>query len=275
MKERPPTADVDVDAPEFVHIFGGAAAGERVGLGHGRHQLQVQLLGDGLEGPDVGERGERVEDGDLQDLTLEVERVGHRIAVDVHRGDAAVDKLDVDLGHTQLVGHLAHRLLEGAALDRLERGGDVGLGDPGLGLGAGHGHGGAEAAHLLAGDAHHRLARDRPAHVLGLGEGSITVVDHALDVGDRPRLHVGERLAHLADADDDARSLLPLHHQRLDELGADVEDGVVAVELVAAPQQGKLLASDHRASSSRADRKAAIAWERRPGSPSPPRPKPG
>ena len=131
------TADVDVDAPEFVHILGRAAAGERVGLGDGRHQLQVQLLGDGLEGPDVGERGEGVKDGYLQDLALKVEGVGHRVAVDVHRGDAAVDQLDVDLGHAQLVGHLAHRLLESAALDGLERRGDVGLGDPGLGLGAG------------------------------------------------------------------------------------------------------------------------------------------
>src|ERR1039458_3366809 len=68
-----------------------------------------------------------------------------------------------------------------------------------------------------------------------------------------PRLHVGEGLAHLADADDDARSLLPFDHQRLDELGADVEHGVVAVELPAAAQDRELLAPDHRASSSSVD----------------------
>ena len=233
-------ADVDEDGAARLDVLGVAAARQRVRLGDGGDHLEVELLGDGLQRADVVQRREGVEDGDVHNVALEVDRVAHRVAVDAHRGDGAVHQLDVDLGDAELVRHLAHRLLERAPLHGLQRGGEVRLGDPRLRLRAGHGHRGAEAAHLLAGDAHDRLAGDHLAHVLGLGEGAVAVVDHRLDVGDRAALHVGELLADARGADDDALVVLALDHQRLDELGADVEHRVMGVELGAAAQQREL-----------------------------------
>ena len=108
------------------------------------------------------------------------------------------------------------------------------------GCGRRHGHGGAEAADLLAGDPDDRLARDGLAHVLGFGQRAVAVVDDRLEVGDGARLHVVLRLADLADSEHDALVVLALDDERLDELGADVEHGVVALELLAPLEQCEL-----------------------------------
>src|ERR1019366_7768511 len=140
------------------------------------------------------------------------------------------------------------------------------------------GHGGAEAAHLLARDADDGLAGNGLAHVLGLGEGAIAVVDDRLEIGDGSGLHVGLRLAHLADAEDDALVAFTLDDQGLDELGPDIEDGVVALELLAALQQGELALAHQaalRAVSAMVSRSRETAASRLAGSPTLPRPRSG
>ena len=146
------------------------------------------------------------------------------------------------------------------------------------GCGLRQGHGGAEAAHLLAGDADDRLAGDGLAHVLGFGQRAVAVVDDRLQVGDRARLHVRLRLAHLADAKHDALVVLALDDQCLDELGPDVEDGEVALELLAPLEQSEL-SLRHQAAcpivSLIAARSSDTAASRFAGSPTLPRPRSG
>ena len=127
-------ADVDEDRAELVRLGRRAAAGQRVRLGDRGNKLEVELLSDRLQRPDMREWRERVEDRDLDDVALEVDRVAHRVAVDAHRRDRAVDELDVDLLDAQVVRHLAHRFAERPPLHGLQRGGEVGLGDPRLRL---------------------------------------------------------------------------------------------------------------------------------------------
>ena len=152
------------------------------------------------------------------------------------------------------------------------------LGDACLRLRPRHGHGGAEAADLLTSDADNRLTGDGLAHVLGFSERTVAVVDDRLEVRNGAGLHVGLRLANLADAKDDSFVVLPLDDQRLDELGADVEDGEMALEFLAPLEQGKLSLSDQAACpivSVIASRSTATAASRLAGSPTLPRPRSG
>ena len=273
-----PAADVNEDGAQLVRLGGRAAARQGVGLGDRGHELEVQLLRDRLQRPDVRERSERVEHRDLHDVSLEVHRIADRVPVDAHRGDRAVDQLDVDLLDAEVVGHLADRFPERSPLHRLQRRGEICLGDACLWLRPRHGHGRAEAAHLLAGDADDRLTGDGLAHVLGFGQRAVAVVDDRLEVGDRARLHVRLRLTDLADPEDDALVVLPLDDQRLDELGADVEHGVVALELLA-PLEERELSLGHQAAcptvSVMALRSRETAASRLAGSPTLPRPRSG
>jgi len=82
---RSATTDVDEDAPGIVDLVGRRATRHRVRLGHGCHQLQVQLRGDGLKGADVRQRREGVEDGDDHLLSLESERIADGEPVDAGR----------------------------------------------------------------------------------------------------------------------------------------------------------------------------------------------
>src|ERR1017187_7819635 len=224
------------------------------------------------------ERSERVEHRDLDDVPLEIHRVADCVSVDAHRGDRAVDQLDVHLLDAEVVRHLTNCLAERSPLYRLKRRGEIRLGDACLGLRPRHGHGRAEAANLLAGDPDDRLARDRLAHVLGLGQRAVAVVDDRLEVGDGACLHVGLRLTDLTDPEHDALVVLAFHDQGLDELGADVEHRVVGLELLTPLEQGELSLSHQAAcpmDSVMVSRSSDTAASRLDGSPTLPRPRSG
>src|SRR6202011_3113606 len=85
-----PAADVDEDAAGLVDLVDGARPGDRVGLRHRSHKLQVELDDHRLDGPDVGQRREGVEDRDVEVVALEAEWVGDGVAVDPHAGDCRV-----------------------------------------------------------------------------------------------------------------------------------------------------------------------------------------
>src|SRR6266700_7750592 len=66
--------DVHEDRALLPRLLAGRGPGQRVRMGDRGRQLEVELPDDGLHGPDLGDGGERVEDGDLQVLALEADR---------------------------------------------------------------------------------------------------------------------------------------------------------------------------------------------------------
>ena len=106
--------------------------------------------------------------------------------------------LQLLLGHRRVGVLAAHRAVRGGALDQ------------------------------LAGDADHRRCRLHARHLARLTEGAGAVGDDRIDVAHRARLHVGQPLALPPGApnrSDQAPLLVrrDFDHQRLGELGADVE----------------------------------------------------
>ena len=147
-----------------------------------------------------------------------------RVAVDRGADDRAVDEPHVDLRQAGLPGDRALGLVERLALDGVDELHELGVADRLLGLLALLGERRREALDELAGDADDDLGRPEAGHLLGLLERDRAVVDDRGDVGDRARLHVAQALALAADAPDrPVAVLVDLEHERLGELGADVE----------------------------------------------------
>ncbi len=73
------------------------------------------------------------------------------------------------------------------------------------------------------GDADDDLGRVDAGRALRLAQRRPAVLDHALDIGDRRRLHVTQALPGPSGAGHDARAVLDAEHERLDVLGADVQ----------------------------------------------------
>ena len=71
-------ADVDEDRAGLADLLGAEHAGHRIRLGDDLEELEIELAGDALEGAEVDERRERVEDPDLHVAALEPDRVGQR-----------------------------------------------------------------------------------------------------------------------------------------------------------------------------------------------------
>ena len=68
----------------------------------------------------MDERGERVEDPDLDVATLEADRVRQRVAVDRRAGHRRVDEPDVDVRQPGLPGDRPLGLAERLALDDVD-----------------------------------------------------------------------------------------------------------------------------------------------------------
>ena len=172
----------------------------------------------------MDQRGERVEDPDLHVAALEADRVRDGVAVDAGRGHRGVDQPDVDVGQAGLPGDRPLGLAQGRLLDHVDQLLELGLGDRLVRPLALLVVAGREALDQLAGDPDDDLGRPEAGHLLGFLEGDRAVVDDGRDVGHRARLHVREALALAPDAPDDADAArVDLEHERLGELGADVE----------------------------------------------------
>ena len=90
-----PAADVDEQRAGLADLLRAEDARHGVRLGDDLQQLEVQLAGHGLERAEVHQRGERVEDADLDVPALEPDRVGEGVAVDRGAHDGAVDEAHV------------------------------------------------------------------------------------------------------------------------------------------------------------------------------------
>ena len=91
----PPTSTNS--APGLADLVVAEDAGDGVRLGDDLEQLEVELARDALQGAEVDQRRERVEDPDLDVAALEPDRVRQRVAVDRGAGDRGVDEPDVDV----------------------------------------------------------------------------------------------------------------------------------------------------------------------------------
>jgi len=103
--------------------------GHGVRLGDDLEEIQFEVLGDALEGAQVDERRERVEDTDLDVAALEADRVRNRVAVDLSAGDGGVDETDIDLCQARLPGNCALGFTQGFALDTVDEALQLGFGD--------------------------------------------------------------------------------------------------------------------------------------------------
>src|SRR4029077_8325903 len=104
-------------------------------------------------------------------------------------------------------------------------------------------------------DPHHDLARDGLRHVLGRLERAVARLDHRLEVCDRPARHRRGRLRLTADSENLAVQTVTPHHQKLDEIGADVEHGEVRVVVAALAEElefGHLSSRSRRSNASAA-----------------------
>ena len=102
-------------------MVGAEHPGDRVGLGDDLEKLEVELARHALEGPEVDQRREGVEDPDLDVAALEADRVRQRVAVNCGPGDGSVHEPDVDVGQAGLPGDGALRLAEGLTLDAVDQ----------------------------------------------------------------------------------------------------------------------------------------------------------
>ena len=118
---RRPPADVDEQRPGLADVVAAEHARDGIGLGDDLEQLEVELRRHALQGAQVDQRRERVEDPDLDVPALEADRVGQRVAVDRGAGDRGVDQPDVDMRQAGLPGDRPFRLLERLALDDVDQ----------------------------------------------------------------------------------------------------------------------------------------------------------
>src|SRR5438093_9226967 len=171
-----------------------------------------------------------------------------------------MDQAHVDALQAGLPGDRTLRLAHRLALHALDELAQLRLRDGQVGLQPLLVDDGREALHELAGNADHDLLRPEAGHLLGLLEGDRAVVDHGRDVGHRARLHVREPLALPTDALDGAAAVLDLEHERLGELGANVEGaagGEGPAPLLPGPeasQDGHQLRSAERVADGRSNR---------------------
>ncbi len=221
---RRAAADVDEQRAGLLHLLAGQDTGYRVRLGDDLEQLQVELLGDALQGTQVNERRKGVEDADLDVAALEPDRVGDRIAVDLGAGDRSMNQPHVHLRQPCFPGDRPLGLAQGIMLDAVDQllqldrplSGRRGACVRGMRRG--------EAFDQLSGDPDDALRRPEAGHLLGLLERGRAVVDDRVDVRHRAGLHVGEALALAADAPHGAEpGLVDVEDERLYELGADVQ----------------------------------------------------
>ena len=127
-------------------------------LGHDLEQLQLQLLGHGLERAEVNERREGVEDADPDVAALEADRVRDRVAVDLGAGDGRVDQPHVHLRQAGLPGDRPLGRAQRLALDAVDQLLQLGVGDRRVGALALLRVGRGEALDQLAGDPDHDTA---------------------------------------------------------------------------------------------------------------------
>ena len=218
----------------------------------------------------------RIEDADAHVAALEADRVGDGVAVDRRAGHRRVDQADVDVGQAGLPGHRPLRLAQRVAFDRLDERLQLARADRLVGLLALLADARGKALDELPGDADDDLGRAEAGHLLGLLEGDLAVVDDRGDVGHGARLHVRQPLPLATDATDHATSgLVDLEHERLGELGPDVERGARrelvrprapagsaarrprSVPVEARPRARR---ESHRARSGSASRRSPRAW---------------
>src|SRR6266849_10472136 len=248
-------ADVDEDATLSPGLLARACPRERIGLRDGGRQLEVELAHDGVDGVDVGHRGERVEDSDLEVLACEADRVGDRVAVDPDVGDRGVDEASLELAVAALELEQVLGLAQRAALDHLQHRRNLARPHASLGVLARIGDRRREALDELARDPHDDLALNCLRHVLGRLERSVAGLDHRLEVRDRPTRHRGGRLWLAPDSENLAVQAVATHHQHLDEVCADVQHREVPVVVAALAQElefGQLSSCSRRLNASAA-----------------------
>src|SRR5205807_9312538 len=90
-------ADIDEEPALAPRFLAGASKRERIRLCDRGCKLEVELPHDRVDGVNVSYRRECVEDGDLEVLAREADRVGHRIAVDSDVGDGRMDEARLQL----------------------------------------------------------------------------------------------------------------------------------------------------------------------------------
>src|SRR6266566_3080907 len=249
-------ADVDEDATFRPRLLARARTSQRVGLSDRCRQLEVELAHHGFDGVDVGHGRERVEDGDLQVPTRETHRVGDRVAVDSDVGDRRVDQARLELSVAALQLQEVLGLAESTALNHLQHRRHLATADAAPGILSGVGDRGREAFDELAGDADHDLTGYGLGHVLGSFQGAVAGLDHGFEVRDRPARHCGRGLRLAADAQNLAVQPIAPHDQHLDEVGADVEHGEMAVVVAALAEELEL--RYFRASSRRLNASSAV-----------------
>src|SRR6476469_8075219 len=207
----------------------------------------------------MDERGEGVEDPDLDVAALEPDRVGQRIAIDRgvrHRG---VNEPDVDMGKTRLPRDGPLGLAQRLALDVLDKPLELALGDRLIGPFAFLAVRRREPLDQLAGDPDDDLRGSKPGHLLGLLQGDGAVVDDRGDIGDRAGLHVGQALTLPTDAPDRAVTrVVDLEDECLGELGADIERRARGQALILIPLPDPA-PEGHQAVAARAARTAPSA----------------
>src|SRR6476661_4418429 len=137
-----------------------------------------------------------------------------------------MDEADIDVGQTGLPGDGAFGFAQCLALDVIDQPLELPFGDRlvrALALLAVRRR---EALDELSRDADDDLGRSESSHLFGFLKRDRTVVDDGRDVGDRPRLHVGEALTLAPDPPNRPMpGLVDLEDERLGELRPDVEGG--------------------------------------------------
>src|SRR6266567_2986363 len=234
---RGPAADVDEDPALGPRLLACAGARERIRLGNCGRKLEVELANHGVDGVDVGHGRERVEDGDLEVPACESHRVGDRIAVDPDVRDRGMDQAGFELAVAPFELEQMLRLAQRSPLDHLQHGRDLARPHAPLRVLAWIGDRRREALDELAGDADDDLAGHGLGHVLRGFQRSVAGLYDRLQVGDRTARHGGGRLRLPADAEHLSVQPVTPHDQHLDEVGADVEDGEVAVVVAALAQE--------------------------------------
>ena len=94
---RRPATDVDEERAGLADLVLTEDPGNGVRLGDDLQELEIELRGDALQGAEMNQRRERVEDPDLDVPTLEPDGIGQRVPVDRRAGHGGVDEPHVDV----------------------------------------------------------------------------------------------------------------------------------------------------------------------------------
>jgi hypothetical protein len=94
---RRAATDIDEQGTCLADLIRTQDASNGVRLGDHLEQLQVELARDALQGSQMDEWGERVEDPDLHVAALEADGIGQRVAVDRGADDCRMDEPNVDV----------------------------------------------------------------------------------------------------------------------------------------------------------------------------------